>query len=81
MSEQWTPPKCAACSDTGLRTTYLLVTYEGGDRYCHKKTEQISREKYEFISRQLGAMEARGEQPRQKVGTGATRCECRKGAL
>lgn len=78
MTEQWTPPKCPHCSDTGMRTTYLLVTYEGGDRYCHKRIDQISREKYEFIRAQLGEAEARGEQPRQKVGTGATRCECRR---
>lgn len=45
MTKQWTPPKCPHCSDTGMRTTYLLVTYEGGDRYCHKRTDQISREK------------------------------------
>jgi len=78
MTEQWHPPKCPHCSDTGMRTTYLLVTYEGGERFCHKRTEQISREKYEFIRKAIAQAEGRGERPRQKVGTGATRCECRR---
>lgn len=42
MTEQWTPPKCALCSDYGMRTTYILVTYEGKDKFCFKREEQIT---------------------------------------
>ncbi len=76
MREQWTPPKCALCSDYGMRTTYILVTYEGKDKFCFKREEQITEATYNRLKTELADARKRGEDPRQYVYTGGKRCEC-----
>lgn len=79
-STGWKPPKCAACSDTGWITTYMLITYEG-EAYSFKRQDTIDRTRYDRIREELGDAIKRGEHPKQKVGTAAKPCECRtKGA-
>ena len=62
-------PACEKCGGSGWRPVFLMVEFEGGDRYSRRVERLITAEEYQRLQKLVDGQ-------KQRVYPSSKRCEC-----